>query len=67
MNYTVTGNFRPDGVRALACINPGKKGGTWTPKNGYTGSNCNTTYFTSAITAYGTTFDPVTSASLPGY
>lgn len=69
VNYTETGEFKPAGVRTLACINPGKKGGTWTKKNGYTGVNCNTTYFNTAVTAYGTTFDTITgtlpSASLP--
>lgn len=69
VNYTETGTFAPPGVRTLACINPGKKGGTWTVKNGYTGGNCNTTYFNTATTAYGFTFDTVNgvlpSASLP--
>ena len=69
VNYTEYGDYRPAGVRSLACINPGKKGGTWTKKNNYTGVNCNTTYFNSATTAYGTTFDTITgtlpSASLP--
>lgn len=69
VNYTETGQYTPAGVRSLACINPGKKGGTWTPKNNYSGVNCNTTYFNSAVTAYGTTFDTITgvlpSASLP--
>lgn len=69
VDYTVLGEFKPAGVRTLACINPGKKGGTWTAKNGYTGANCTTTYFNTAVTAYGTTFDTITgtlpSASLP--
>jgi hypothetical protein len=69
VNYTETGLYTPPGVRTLACINPGKKGGTWTKKNGYTGANCTTTYFNTATTAYGTTFDTITgtlpSASLP--
>jgi len=38
--------FAGDGV---VCINPGKKGGTWTPKAGWTHpEQCNTTYFNTA-------------------
>lgn len=69
VNYTETGEFLAEGVYTLACINPGKKGGTWTPKNGYTGGNCNTVYFNAAPTSFGTTFDTINgvlpSASLP--
>lgn len=69
VNYTESGTYRPEGVRTLACINPGKKGGSWTPKNNYAGSNCNTTYFNTAMTAYGYDFGGGTgvlpSASLP--
>lgn len=70
VNYLAAGGpWYPTGVRSLACINPGRKGGTWTPKNSYTGPNCNTAYFTTAYTAYGFTFDTILgtlpSASLP--
>jgi hypothetical protein len=34
----------PD-VQVVVCISPGKKGGTWTNKNGYTGTNCTTTWY----------------------
>jgi hypothetical protein len=69
VNYTETGTFSPNGVRTLACVNPGKKGGTWTRMNNYTGASCVTTYFNTAQTAYGYTFDTVggtlPSTSLP--
>lgn len=29
----------------VVCISPGKKGGTWTQQNGYTGSKCTTTWY----------------------
>jgi hypothetical protein len=65
VNYTEYGTYRPDGIRALACISPGKKGGSWTPKNGYTGGQCSTTTFNGAPTLYGTTFDSPPTNSLP--
>jgi hypothetical protein len=34
--------------QVVVCISPGKKGGTWTTQNGYTGTKCNTTYFNTA-------------------
>jgi hypothetical protein len=49
VDVTETNNapyFAGDGV---VCINPGKKGGTWTAKTGWTHpEQCNTTYFNTA-------------------
>lgn len=67
VNYTEYGNYTPDGIRALACISPGKKGGSWTAKNNYTGGQCSTATFNAAPTLYGTTFDTPPTASLPAY
>jgi hypothetical protein len=65
VNYTETGYYTPANVRALACISPGKKGGTWTPKNNYTGGGCSTITFNAAPTLAGTTFDSPPTNSLP--
>ncbi len=65
VNYTETGTYTPNGIRALACISPGKKGGSWTAKNGYTGGGCSTTTFNAAPTLAGTTFDSPPTNSLP--
>lgn len=32
-------------VQVVVCISPGKKGGTWTRKNGYTGDKCTTSWY----------------------
>ncbi len=34
----------PD-VQVVVCISPGKKGGTWTKKNGYNGDKCTTIWY----------------------
>jgi hypothetical protein len=65
--FTIEGSFSPPGVYSLACINPGKKGGTWTPKAKYTGGHCSTLTFNGAVTVQGRTFDDVPSASLPAF
>lgn len=31
--------------QVVVCISPGKKGGTWTQQNGYTGSKCTTAWY----------------------
>ncbi|MEO6224811.1 MAG: hypothetical protein ABIO80_03020 [Sphingomicrobium sp.] len=65
VNYTVYGSYSPAGIRALACISPGKKGGAWTAKNSYTGGLCSTATFNAAPTLAGTTFDSPPTNSLP--
>lgn len=35
-------------VQVVVCISPGPKGGSWKKQNGYTGSNCTTSYFLTA-------------------
>lgn len=36
--------------QVVVCISPGKKGGTWTTQNGYTGSKCTTTWYNGGAT-----------------
>ena len=65
VNYTELGTYRPTGVRTLACISPGRKGGSWTAKAGYDGGLCSTATFLAAPTVEGREFDPIASNSLP--
>lgn len=37
--------------QVVVCISPGKKGGTWTQQNGYTGDLCTTTWYNGGATA----------------
>lgn len=53
-------------VTAVVCNSPGSKGGTWTPQNGYSGMNCNSTFFSTARQVSGNNFGPyIPSNSLP--
>lgn len=58
----------------VVCISPGKKGGTWTAQNGYSGGSftgpgagCNTTYFKSAPWGSGSQTSQGTFVSVPNY
>jgi hypothetical protein len=60
--------------KAVICISPGSKGGSWRAQNGYNGGSwtgpaagCNTPYFKIAPTNSGTTTSQGTFISVPNY
>jgi hypothetical protein len=60
--------------KAVICISPGPKGGSWRAQNGYNGGSwtgpaagCNTPYFKIAPTNAGTTTSQGTFTSVPNY
>jgi hypothetical protein len=52
-------------AQVVICISPGKKGGTWTTQNGYTGSKCTTTYFNEGHWSHGSQTSNGTYISVP--
>ncbi|WP_423142784.1 hypothetical protein ACOYW6_05395 [Parablastomonas sp. CN1-191] len=53
-------------AKVVVCISPKKLPGIWTQQNGYTGSDCNTTYFNSASWGGGSQTSNGTYISVPG-